>query len=191
MSLHATTSQTAGPFFLIGCRWLNCENLAAEGVAGERVTVHGCVVDGDGVGVPDAMVEVWQANSHGKYAHPEDTQDKPLDAGFRGYGRIMTDARGAFQFTTIKPGSVPGPGGKQQAPHLSISVFMRGLLKRLTTRMYFPNDERNASDPILNLVEPARRSTLIAKTSAGAPGALEWTVILQGTNETVFFDLGL
>jgi len=191
MSLQATTSQTAGPYFLIGCRWLNCENLAEEGVAGERVTVQGYVVDGDGAGVPDALVEVWQANSHGKYAHPEDKQDKPLDASFRGYGRIPTDARGAFQFTTIKPGPVPGPGGKQQAPHLVISVFMRGLLKRLTTRMYFPNDVRNASDPILSLVEPSRRSTLIAKTSVGAPGALEWNVILQGTNETVFFDLGL
>jgi len=191
VSLQATTSQTSGPYFLIGCHWLNCENLATEGVAGERITVHGYVVDGDGIGVPDAMVEVWQANSHGKYAHPEDKQEKPLERGFHGYGRILTDTRGAFRFTTIKPGSVPGPGSSQQAPHLAISVFMRGLLKRLTTRMYFPNDERNASDPILNVVEPSRRSTLIAKTSAGSPRALEWNVILQGTNETVFFDLGL
>ncbi|HTR26748.1 MAG TPA: protocatechuate 3,4-dioxygenase subunit alpha [Terriglobales bacterium] len=190
MSLQATTSQTVGPYFQIGCRWLNCENLVGEGVTGERVTVRGFVVDGDGVGVPDALVEVWQANAHGKYAHPEDTQDKPLEAGFRGYGRMATDARGGFQLTTIKPGPVPGPEGREQAPHLLISVFMRGLLRRLTTRMYFPNDSRNATDSILNLVEPERRSTLIAKTG-GASGTLEWNVILQGIHETVFFDLGL
>jgi protocatechuate 3,4-dioxygenase alpha subunit len=191
MSLQATTSQTVGPYFKIGLDWLNCANMAGEGVAGERVAIQGYVVDGDGVGVPDALVEVWQANSHGKYAHADDKQDKPLDAGFRGYGRIPTDARGAFRFATIKPGPLPGPGGREQAPHLVISVFMRGLLKRLTTRMYFPNEARNAADPILNLVDPARRSTLIAKTAASAPGGLEWNVILQGANETVFFDLGL
>ena len=191
MSLQATTSQTVGPFFNLGLRWLNCESLAGDGVSGERVTIQGRVIDGDGVGVPDAIVEVWQANAHGKYAHPEDKQDKPLDAGFRGYGRIPTDKHGAFRFATIKPGPVPGPGGREQAPHLMISVFMRGLLKRLTTRMYFPGEARNAADPILNLVEPARRSTLVATDAAGGQGVLEWNVVLQGAHETVFFDLGL
>ena len=188
MSLQATTSQTVGPFFKIGLNWLYRDNIAGEGVAGERVIVQGRVLDGDGIGVSDAIVEIWQANSHGKYAHPADTQDKPIEPGFLGFGRVPTDHDGAFRFTTIKPGPVPGPKGEEQAPHLVISVFMRGLLKRLTTRMYFPNDARNATDLILNLVEPARRATLIAKYVAGA---LEWNVVLQGTNETVFFDLGL
>jgi protocatechuate 3,4-dioxygenase alpha subunit len=193
VTLRATTSQTVGPFFRIGCRWLHQDNLAGEGIAGERVTIYGRVLDGDGIPVPDAMLEVWQANSYGKYAHPEDTQDKPLERAFTGFGRVAVDLEGAFRFTTIKPGPVPGPDGKDQAPHLAISLFMRGLLKRLTTRMYFPNDGRNASDAILNMVDPARRSSLIAKSvlMSGRAGQLEWNVILQGTHETVFFDLGL
>jgi protocatechuate 3,4-dioxygenase alpha subunit len=191
MSLQASTSQTVGPFFKIGFDWLNRDNLVSEGVSGERVTVQGRIFDGDGVPVPDAMVEIWQANAHGKYDHPEDTQNKPLESGFRGYGRVPVSAEGVFRFVTIKPGAVPGPRGKEQAPHLAISIFMRGLLKRLVTRMYFPEDARNAEDPILNLVEPPRRSTLIAKKTAGGPGTLEWNVVLQGPEETVFFDVGL
>jgi protocatechuate 3,4-dioxygenase alpha subunit len=191
MSLPATTSQTVGPYFEIGFQWLNRDNLVGEGVSGERVTIQGRVVDGDGVSVPDAVLEIWQANAHGKYDHPEDTQDKPLEPGFKGYGRVPTTADGMFRFATIKPGSVPGPNGKEQAPHVVVSVFMRGVLRRMVTRIYFPDDARNASDAILSLVEPARRSTLIAKKAAGGPGALEWNVVLQGPEETVFFDLGL
>jgi protocatechuate 3,4-dioxygenase alpha subunit len=191
MSLPATTSQTVGPYFDIGFEWLNRDNLVGEGVSGERVTIQGRVVDGDGISVPDAVLEIWQANAHGKYDHPEDTQDKPLEPGFKGYGRVPTTADGMFRFATIKPGPVPGPNGKEQAPHVVVSVFMRGVLRRMVTRIYFPDDARNASDAILNLVEPARRSTLIAKKAAGGPGALEWNVVLQGPEETVFFDLGL
>ena len=191
MSLQATTSQTVGPFFHIGCHWLHQEQLAAAGIAGERVTIQGRVFDGDGVPVPDAFLEIWQANRHGKYAHPEDTQDKPLEPGFTGFGRVPVDAKGTFRFVTIKPGPVPGPDNNEQAPHLVISIFMRGLLKRLTTRMYFPNEALNASDPILNLVDQSRRPTLIAKSTGAGPDQLEWNVILQGTHETVFFDLGL
>lgn len=191
MSLRATTSQTVGPFFKIGLDWLNCDNLVGEGVSGERVTVQGRVFDGNGVPVPDAILEIWQANAHGKYDHPEDTQHKPLEPGFKGYGRVPVSADGMFRFVTIKPGPVPGPNGDEQAPHLMISIFMRGLLKRLVTRMYFPDDARNGSDPVLNLVEPARRSTLVAKKTAGSPGTLEWNVVLQGPDETVFFDVGL
>jgi protocatechuate 3,4-dioxygenase alpha subunit len=191
MSLQATTSQTAGPYFKIGLEWLNCDNLAPTGIAGERVTIQGRVLDADGIAVPDALVEVWQANSYGKYAHPEDPQDKPLEPGFKGYGRIPTDGNGTFRFQTIKPGPVPGPGGKEQAPHLVISVFMRGLLKRLVTRMYFPDDQRNAGDPVLALVEPQRRPTLIARKSADGSNLLQWNVILQGDQETVFFDIGV
>jgi protocatechuate 3,4-dioxygenase, alpha subunit len=191
MSLQATTSQTVGPFFKIGLDWLNRDNLVGEGVSGERVTIQGRIFDGDGVPVPDALLEIWQANAHGKYDHTEDTQDKPLEPGFKGYGRVPVTAQGVFRFTTIKPGPVPGPNGKEQAPHLVLSVFMRGVLRRLVTRIYFPDEPRNAADFILNLLEPSRRSTLIAKKAAGAPGTLEWNVVLQGPDETVFFDLGL
>jgi protocatechuate 3,4-dioxygenase alpha subunit len=191
MSLQATTSQTVGPYFKIGLHWLSRDNLVGEGVSGERVTIQGRVFDGEGVPVPDAILEIWQANAHGKYDHPEDTQDKPLEPGFKGYGRGAVSAQGLFHFATIKPGPVPGPDGNEQAPHLVVSVFMRGLERRLVTRIYFPDEPRNAADFILNLVEPARRSTLIAKKTAGGPGTLEWNVVLQGPDETVFFDLGL
>jgi protocatechuate 3,4-dioxygenase alpha subunit len=187
MSFQATTSQTVGPFFSIALTRLKKTELAGPAVSGGRVTIAGRVVDADGKGVPDALLEIWQANSQGKYAHPEDTQDKPIEPGFQGYGRIPTDENGKFSFTTIKPGLVPGPDGKLQAPHIAVSVFCRGLLRRLVTRIYFPNEAANAADYVLNLVEPARRATLIAKATTGQ-GALEWNVILSGGEETVFFD---
>jgi protocatechuate 3,4-dioxygenase, alpha subunit len=187
----ATTSQTIGPFFSIGmCRSIR-QDLVDSNVSGERVSIEGRVLDGDGQPVPDAILEIWQANSHGKYAHPEDDQDKPLEANFTGYGRIPTNAEGRFHFTTIKPGQVPDPDGKLQAPHIVVSVFARGLLRRLVTRIYFPDEPANDSDFALKLVEPARRGTLIAKKPAGGAGALEWNVILQGSGETIFFDSGL
>jgi protocatechuate 3,4-dioxygenase alpha subunit len=188
MTLRATTSQTVGPFFSIGMEWLNRLELAGHGVAGERVTIEGRVLDADGVGVPDAIVELWQANSHGKYAHPEDTQDKPVESGFQGYGRIPTDEDGKFRFTTIRPGAVPGPDGKLQAPHIAVSVFMRGLLRRVVTRIYFPDEPANGEDFVLGLVGAARRDTLIARRAAGVEGSLKWDVIMQGPRETVFFD---
>ncbi len=189
MSLQATTWQTVGPFFKIGLHWLDQTNLAPEGISGERVIIQGRVLDGDGIPVPDAMLEIWQANAQGKYAHSEDTQPKLLEPGFTGYGRVPMDNEGAFRFTTIKPGPVPGPDEKDQAPHLLVSLVMRGLLIRLVTRIYFPNEPRNSEDYILNLVEPERRSTLIAKPVSGRPGVFEWNVALQGANETVFFEL--
>lgn len=191
MSLQATASQTVGPYFSIGLTRLKSNNLTGPGVSGEQVTIAGRVLDGDGKPVPDAMLEIWQANGHGKYPHPEDTQDKPLEPGFQGYGRIPTDENGKFSFTTIKPGRVPGPDGKPQAPHIAVSVFARGLLRRLVTRTYFPDDAANAGDFVLNLIEPARRGTLIAKKTTGQSGMMEWNVILQGADETVFFDIGL
>lgn len=188
MSLRATTSQTVGPFFSIGFDRLNQADLADPGVAGERVTIEGRILDGDGKPVPDALIEIWQANSHGKYADPEDAQEKPLEANFQGFGRIPTDENGKFRFTTIKPGRVPGPDGNLQAPHIAVSVFMRGLLRRLVTRIYFPDELSNASDFALNLADPARRGTLIARKSTEKPGTLEWNVIMQGPEETAFFD---
>jgi protocatechuate 3,4-dioxygenase alpha subunit len=189
MSLHATTSQTAGPYLHIGLTWLITENLAGPGVEGERVTIEGRVLDGDGKPVNDALVEIWQANAHGRYAHPEDRQDKPLERGFRGFGRSATDDDGAFRFHTVKPGRVPGSGGRLQAPHIAVNVFMRGQLKQLVSRIYFPDEPANAEDPVLSLVPAERRSTLVAKKVPGKPGVLEWNVILQGKDETVFFDL--
>jgi protocatechuate 3,4-dioxygenase alpha subunit len=186
MSLYATGNQTVGPYLHIGLDWLNTRDIAGAGVKGERVTIQGRLIDGDGAPVTDGLIEVWQANSQGKYAHPEDPQKKPLERGFRGFGRIPTDSKGGFRFTTIKPGRVPGPGGKLQAPHLVITVFMRGMLKHLATRIYFPDDPANAEDPILKLVPPARRDTLVPKKKA--KGTLEWDIVVQGANETVFFD---
>jgi protocatechuate 3,4-dioxygenase alpha subunit len=191
MSLWASTSQTIGPFFAIGLTRLKQDNLVGEGVSGERVTIAGRMLDGDGEPVPEGLVETWQANAHGKYAHPEDDQNKSLETGFKGYGRVMTDDQGRFQFTTIKPGSVPAPDGKTQAPHIAVSVFARGLERRLVTRIYFPDEPSNSSDFALNLVEPERRETLVAKKVADKSGMLEWDILLQGPGETVFFDCGL
>lgn len=191
MTLRATTSQTVGPFFSIGCTRMSRADLGGPGVSGERVTIEGRLLDGDGVGIPDGMIEVWQANAYGKYNHPEDDQDKPLEPGFKGFGRIPTDHNGSFRFTTIKPGAVPSPDGKMQAPHIAVSVFMRGLLRRLVTRIYFPDEPANSSDSILNLAESARRGTLIARKVEGKPGSLEWNVVMQGPEETVFFDCGM
>ncbi len=186
MSLHATTSQTVGPFFRIGLDRLTCVDLASPEVSGQRVVVEGRVLDGDGTAVPDAIIEIWQANAHGKYDHPDDTQLKPIEPGFKGYGRTATDDDGRFCFKTIKPCPVPGPRGTVQAPHLAVSVFMRGLLKRLVTRVDFPGDREQAQDPVLSLVERQRRATLIARVDLS--GSLHWDIILQGAQETVFFD---
>ena len=191
MGLQATTSQTVGPFFAIGLAWLEKTSLAGPNVSGECLTIEGRVLDGDGKPIPDALIEVWQANSQGKYSHPDDEQSKPVEPGFNGFGRMLTDAEGKFQLSTIKPGAVPGPNGKLQAPHILVMVFMRGLLRHLYTRIYFPDDPANASDFALSLVEPARRETLIAKKKGGQNAALEWNVIMQGPGETVFFDCGL
>jgi protocatechuate 3,4-dioxygenase beta subunit len=174
--LEATTSQTVGPFFSIGMDGLKRDPLAPPpGAPDERVAVSGRILDGDGAPVPDSLLELWQADAQGRHRE-----------GFDGYGRVATDSDGRFRFTTIKPGPVPGPGGRPQAPHVAVSLFARGLMKRLVTRLYFPDDARNGSDPVLGLVAPDRRSTLVAE--ARRDGSLEWNVVLQGPGETVFFD---
>jgi protocatechuate 3,4-dioxygenase, alpha subunit len=188
MSLQATTWQTIGPFFQIGFAWLYRGNLAGPEVSGERVEISGRILDGDGQPVPDGIIETWQANSLGKYAHPDDPLQKEVEAGFTGFGRIATDEEGRFRFATIKPGRVPGPHGSLQAPHITVSVFTRGLMRRLTTRIYFPDDASNDEDFALGLVEVGRRRTLIARKIDERPGTLEWNVVLQGDGETVFFD---
>lgn len=188
MSLQATTWQTVGPYFRIGLARLFNADIAGENVQGERIAVQGRVLDGDGVPVSDAMIEVWQANAAGKYAHPEDTQDKPLEQGFRGFGRIPTDDNGYFRFTTIKPGPVPGPEGFVQAPHLVIGLTMRGLLRGLVTRAYFEHEPLNQADPILQLVEPARRDTLMLQRSPQHANLFLWQIRMQGERETVFLE---
>jgi protocatechuate 3,4-dioxygenase, alpha subunit len=188
MSLQATTWQTVGPYFRIGFQWLFKHELAGPGVAGERIVIEGRVLDADGQGVSDAMLELRQANAAGKCAHTEDTQEKPLEEGFDGFGRIPTAEDGSFHFTTVKPGRIPGTDNKLQAPRIVASVFMQGLLRRLITRIYFPDEPANAEDYALNLVEPSRQATLIARKSGQCEGVLDWNVVLQGLHETVFFD---
>jgi protocatechuate 3,4-dioxygenase, alpha subunit len=187
MPAHSTPSQTVGPFFSIGFDWMIRRDVA-EGCPGERVTIRGRVLDGNGQPVSDALLEIWQADADGRYHHPEQTDPQNDATPFFGFGRVPTDEHGQFSFTTIKPGPVPGPDGKPQAPHLQISIFMRGLLRQLVTRIYFPDDSRNDSDTVLRLVPKSRRATLIARQSAPTEKALEWNVCLQGTDETVFFD---
>lgn len=189
MSYHMTPSQTVGPYLHIGLDWLNATDLAPAGVAGERIVIQGRLLDADGAVVPDGMIEIWQANSHGKYAHTEDTRALPLDAGFSGFGRTPTDADGGFRFSTIKPGAVPAANGQLQAPHILVNIFARGLLKQLVTRIYFAGDN-HASDPVMQQIPAARRATLIAMPVSGQSGVMEWNIVLNGdVNETVFFDL--
>jgi protocatechuate 3,4-dioxygenase alpha subunit len=191
--MEMTGSQTVGPFLHIGLAGLYRSDLRADGVEGETVTIQGRVLDGDGVGVPDGMVEIWQANRHGRYPDPQDARDLPMDQGFRGFGRVATDAQGGFRFITIKPGALPGPDESMQAPHIVVSVFMRGLIKRLTTRMYFPDEIGHADDHVLRLVPEQRRSTLVARAIDGNAANLEWNIVVQagahGYDETVFFDI--
>ena len=186
--LGLAASQTVGPFFEIGFEDLYRTDLTVPGVSGTIITIQGRILDADRVPVPDAVIEIWQANSLGKYAHPEDEQAKPLDPGFSGFGRCPTDTKGAFIFRTVKPGPVPWSTGALQAPHINVSIFMRGLLDRLVTRIYFFGDERNSADEVLQLIEPARRSTLLARPGVSEVNSYLWDVILQGQDETVFFD---
>ena len=188
MSLKATSSQTVGPFFRIGLDWLYTDNLASKIALGQKIEISGKILDADGNAIPDAILELWQANAEGNYAHPEGTREKPIDPQFQGFGRVSTEEDGAFHFTTIKPGRVRGPSGKLQAPHIVVSLFMRGLLRRLVTRIYFPDDPSHQEDFVLTEVEPSRRHTLIAQTSPANPSQLIWNVYMQGPNETVFFD---
>ena len=189
MSLRATTSQTVGPYFRIGLSALYTPDLVGPDVSGERIHLEGKIFDGLGNTVPDAVIEIWQANSYGKYAHPDDWQDQPIESAFRGWGRVPTDESGEFSFHTIRPGSVPGPDESWQAPHLEIAILMRGLLRHLVTRVYFSDELANASDPVLNLLEPSRRRTLIAKKMGEKRNVFRWDVHLQGQDETVFLDV--
>ncbi len=191
-----TPSQTVGPYFAYGLtpgskyEWNDAfsNDLVTPDASGDRIRIEGQVFDGDGALVPDAMLEIWQADAQGRYANPRDTRALP-NAAFKGFGRCGAGAKGDFAFDTIKPGSVPDPDGKPQAPHILLAVFARGMLLHLYTRIYFDDEaDRNAVDPILALVPPERRATLIAKREAGG-ATYRFDIHLQGDNETVFFDV--
>ncbi len=185
MTLGATPSQTVGPYFKIGLGRLCCSDLAPAGTLGERITIEGHVLDANGDAVPDAILEIWQADSNGRYFSAENCA---AAATFSGFGRIPTDDLGRFRFVTVKPGRITETDGTQHAPHINVAVFMRGLLRQLNTRIYFADVSANVLDPILRLVPAERRNTLIATPSAPGSSTLIWNIILQGEPETVFFD---
>ena len=149
------------------------------------------MLEGDGRPVPDALVEIWPANAAGRYNHPAGGRDLPLDPGFTGYGRTGTDEAGAFWFETVKPGAAPCDATQQQAPHICVTVFARGLLNHLLTRLYFADEAANSADPVLALVSTERRVTLLADRRSAADGITVYTfdIVLQGTGETVFSNL--
>lgn len=192
-----TPSQTVGPYFAYGLtpngkyEWNDAfsSNLVTPDTSGDRIRVEGFVYDGDGVPVPDCMLEIWQADAQGRFADPQDKRALP-NATFKGFGRCGTGAKGEYAFDTIKPGRVPDADGKPQAPHILMAVFARGMLLQNYTRIYFDDDAANAADSVLALVPADRRGTLIAKRGQGASGVVyRFDIRLQGDNETVFFDI--
>ncbi len=179
----ATPFQTVGPFFRFGLVFDGCDRPVGAS-EGTRIVVEGTVRDGAGAPVPDALIETWQADSSGRYHHPEDRR-AGNGAPFDGFRRTATDPDGKFSLTTVRPGPVPGPGNRQQAPHLVVGVFARGLLTRLVTRIYFEGEVANDQDPILELVPQARAATLVARRVG--EGRYRFDIVLQGKDETVFF----
>ncbi|MDE2477124.1 MAG: protocatechuate 3,4-dioxygenase subunit alpha [Alphaproteobacteria bacterium] len=211
-----TPWQTTGPFLHFGLPWKGAADLAGDSdlgsrpdlvadghdygiarihsgrssVTGERIELLGHVWDNTGAPVPDALLEIWQANAAGRYASPEDQRTElPLDDSFIGYGRCALDAHGGFHFRTIRPGRVPGPGNSLQAPHIALGIIGPGFLKRLSTRIYFAGAPDNDDDPILNLVPEARRHTLLARPEPGSSNVFRFDIRLGGKHETVFFDI--
>jgi protocatechuate 3,4-dioxygenase alpha subunit len=206
--LHArqTPGQTVGPFFrqgLVRCaevfqssQLCRAEQdvihnlLADDATVGERVRLEGTVYDGLDRPVPDALLEIWQADAAGRYAHALHSGERPRETAFQGFGRAATDDSGRFFFETIRPGPVPGPGGTAQAAHINVVLGARGLPTLAFTRIYFAEDPALARDPVLALVPAARRATLLAQRLAESPGRRThvFDVHLQGERETVFFD---
>jgi protocatechuate 3,4-dioxygenase, alpha subunit len=205
MSEIITPSQTVGPFFAYGLTpkgrsqwdpngsysWKQTvgDNLVTPDASGEKIHIEGRITDGDGKPINDAMIEIWQADSQGRYANPRDNRALP-NTQFKGFGRSATDKNGVYGFDTVKPGSVPGPNGKPQAPHIVVCIFSRGMLRQIYTRLYFSDEKINDADPILSLVPAARRGTLIAhKETRGGATIYRFDIRVQGKDETVFFDI--
>jgi protocatechuate 3,4-dioxygenase, alpha subunit len=189
VTTYVTPSQTVGPYFAMRLPWPDGPFVVPEGTPG-AITIVGRMYDGAGNVIPDGMVETWQADPDGRFAHPDDPRGPVASTyrGFRAFGRCETSADGSFTIVTLKPGSFPAPDGGVEAPHLDVSVFARGMLDRCVTRLYFPDEsDSNASDPVLASVPADRRSTLIAV--ADGPDQFRWDIHLQGDQETVFFDV--
>jgi len=189
-TLQQTPSQTVGPFFHGGLLVGSEHVLVDAQTLGQRIGIVGTVYDGAGQPVPDALVEIWQADGQGYFNHPADAHRAEADRHFRGFGRSGTDERGQYAFQTVKPGPVAGREGALQAPHVCVRVFARGMLIHAVTRLYFPDDEANEADAVLNAIDdPARRQTLIAirDVAASAP-TYRFDIHLQGERETVFFE---
>jgi protocatechuate 3,4-dioxygenase alpha subunit len=193
-----TPSQTVGPFFAYGLTpngkydWQDSfsNNLLTPDVSGDRIRIEGIVYDGDGVLVPDCMLEIWQADAQGRFADPQDNRSSLPNSGFKGFGRCGTGQGGEFAFDTVKPGAVPGADGKPQAPHILMVIFARGMLLQNYTRIYFDDEAATATDPVMALVPAERRDTLIAKRRQDATGVVyRFDIHLQGDDETVFFDV--
>jgi protocatechuate 3,4-dioxygenase, alpha subunit len=182
-----TSYQTVGPYFKIGLEALYRHDLTSPNTPGQLIEVAGTVFDADLVPVPDAILELWHADSSGRYM--VEPQTKPFEDSFVGFGRVPTNEGGQFHFRTVKPGPVETDGSGRQAPHILVSVFMRGLLYRLITRIYFSDEAGNADDPVLRSVEFHRRDSLIAKADSAHRNRYVWNIFLQGENETVFFEL--
>jgi protocatechuate 3,4-dioxygenase, alpha subunit len=187
MTPKLTPSQTVGPFLEIGLPWPDGPFVVPEGTPG-AITITGRVIDGAGDPVTDALVETWQADTDGRFAHPDDPRGA-VSPGFRGFGRCPTGPDGSYRIVTLKPGALPSPDGETEAPHLDVSVFARGLLDRVVTRVYFPDEaQANVVDPVLASIDPARVATLIARPDPD-PVRLRFGIHLQGDQETVFFDV--
>jgi protocatechuate 3,4-dioxygenase, alpha subunit len=189
-----TPSQTVGPYFRIGLTWKQSKScLVAPEAEGDRIVMKFRIFDGDGTPIDDAMLELWQADAHGNYNHPDDPKYDPNCPGIgtscHGFGRMGTEDEGRCEFQTVKPGRVAGAGGVLQAPHLNLGIFARGMLKQFYTRVYFAGDPANAEDPALALVPEDRRSTLMAQRDAGNPQVWTFDIHMQGERETVFFDI--
>jgi len=192
-----TPSQTVGPYFAYGLTsngrydWNDAfsSNLVTSDTSGERIRIDGRVFDGDGQPMPDCMLEIWQADAQGRFSDPQDQRALP-NSSFKGFGRCGTDGNGGYAFDTIKPGIVPDPDGKPQAPHILLAVFARGMLLHLYTRIYFSGEAANATDPVLALVPSDRRATLIAQqANCNGNAVYRLDIHMQGDNETVFFDV--
>ena len=189
MSHVPTPSQTVGPFFSIGLSALCRPGIECAGEKGNRVTIRGRILDGDGEPVPDALLEIWQVDDVSKTPYqgePSIERTKTLPFGF---GRIATNECGEFQFSTRKPAARRDENGTIHAPHLVVLVLMRGLLRHLVTRIYFAGEAANEEDMVLKLVPAGRRETLLAMPSPDSDNDLRWDIHLQGERETVFFEV--
>lgn len=187
MTLPQTSSQTVGPFFHDGLMRADTALpvLTTPETPGDHIRIIGRVLDGNGQPVPDALIEIWQADGDGVYNHPADQRPR-RDPAFIGYGRNATNDDGSYWFATIKPGAVPFDATRQQAPHICVTIFARGLLNHLFTRLYFADDPALADDPLLQCVPAERRATLLAHPEGTT---YRFDIILQGADETVFFNL--